>query len=312
MTPSPTEEDLIPFPIPSVTTTPTSTYYFLYGPHPSSTSTTPLVILHGGPGIPHNYLLPLTALAEPPHSIPVIFYDQFGCGRSTHLPSPPVPAAEFFTPALFLSELDNLLSHLNIRGNYSILGQSWGGMLAAEHAVRRPPGLRNLIIANSPADMGSWMRAAERLRAQLPEDVKEVLDRCEQEGRETSGEYENAMMPFYERHVCRIVPMPAELEASFQALKEEGTVYATMNGPSEFSVTGTLKTWDIRPELHRIQAPTLLLNGRHDEAQDEVVEPYFRAIDRVKWYRFAESSHTPQLEEREEFMRVVAAFLGDS
>ncbi|KAL8646324.1 MAG: hypothetical protein Q9210_006202 [Variospora velana] len=182
-------------------------------------------------------------------------------------------------------------------------------MLAAEHAVRQPPGLKNLVIANSPADMGSWMATAERLRGQLPEDVQEVLERCEREGKEDSEEYETAMMAFYERHVCRVEPMPAELKESFRALKEEGTVYATMNGPSEFSVTGTLKTWDIRPQIHKIKAPTLLLNGKYDEAQDEVVEPYFRAIDKVKWYRFAESSHTPQLEEREECVSVVAGFL---
>lgn len=84
------------------------------------------------------------------------------------------------------------------------------------------------------------------------------------------------------------------------------------NGPSEFNVTGSLKTWDIRKEIHRIKVPTLLLNGRYDEAQDEVVQPYFREIEKVKWYRFAESSHTPQLEEREEFMKVIAAFLGNT
>ncbi|KAI4112933.1 MAG: hypothetical protein LQ341_007833, partial [Variospora aurantia] len=250
-----------------------------------------------------------------------------GCGRSTHLApaSLPVPAAEFFTPALFLSELDNLLSYFTIRDNYSLLGQSWGGMLAAEHAVGQPTGLKNLIIANSPADMGSWMAAAERLRGQLPEDVQEVLGRCERESKEDSEEYETAMMAFYERHVCRVKPMPAELAESLQALKEEGTVYATIHvqtstNPNQIPLIypGTAlpnspspepSTWDIRPEIHKIKAPTLLLNGKYDEAQDEVVEPYFWAIDKVKWYRFAESSHTPQLEEREEFVSVVAGFL---
>ena len=82
------------------------------------------------------------------------------------------------------------------------------------------------------------------------------------------------------------------------------------NGPSEFFVSGTLKTFDIRRDVHQIKVPTLLINGRYDEAQDEVVEPFFQEIDKVKWYRFAESSHTPQLEEREEFMKVVARFLG--
>lgn len=183
-------------------------------------------------------------------------------------------------------------------------------MLGACHAIRQPSGLKNLIIANSPADMGSWLEAANRLRSQLPEDVQEVLKRCERDGNEASDEYEEAMMVFYERHVCRVKPFPEDLEESFRQLKEDNTVYLTMNGPSEFNVTGSLKTFDIRKEVHKIKVPTLLLNGRYDEAQDEVVEPYFQEIEKVKWFRFAESSHTPQLEEREQFMKVVAHFLG--
>ncbi|KAL8927037.1 MAG: hypothetical protein Q9208_002582 [Pyrenodesmia sp. 3 TL-2023] len=293
-------EGSIPFPIPSIDTD-TKTWYQIHGPPPSSTTTTPLVVLHGGPGIPHNYLLPLTDLALT-HSIPIIFYDQIGCGKSTRLPFKKHDA-EFWTVELFLSELDNLLAHLNVQENYNIIGQSWGGMLGACHAIRQPSGLKKLIIANSPADMGSWLEAANRLRTELPEDVQEVLNTCEREGKAGSGDYEKAMMVFYERHVCRVKPLPGYMEESFRQLKEDDTVYLTMNGPSEFNVTGSLKTWDIRKEVHRIKVPTLLLNGRYDEAQDEVVEPYFRAIEKVKWYRFAESSHTPQLEEREEFMK---------
>ncbi|KAL8727488.1 MAG: hypothetical protein Q9166_006012 [cf. Caloplaca sp. 2 TL-2023] len=286
------------------------TWYEIHGNHSISAKKThrPLVVLHGGPGIPHDYLLPLTDLAGS-YSIPVIFYDQVGCGRSTHLPERKHDT-ELWTPELFLAELDNLLEHLGMQDIYDILGQSWGGMLGALHAIRQPAGLKNLIIANSPADMESWVAAADRLRLELPEDVQEILRRCEREGTQGSEEYEKAMMVFYERHVCRVVPLPAELEASFAWLKKDDTVYHTMNGPSEFSVTGTLKTFNIRKDVHKIKVRTLLINGRYDEAQDDVVEPFFQEIEKVKWYRFAESSHTPQLEERAEFMKVVARFSG--
>ena len=83
------------------------------------------------------------------------------------------------------------------------------------------------------------------------------------------------------------------------------------NGPSEFYVTGNLKTWTIIPELHRIQVPSLVLNGIYDEAQDICVEPFFNLIPRVKWYCFAEGSHMPQWEERERYMKVVGGFLGN-
>lgn len=72
---------------------------------------------------------------------------------------------------------------------------------------------------------------------------------------------------------------------------------------------GTLKTWTIIPELHRIQAPTLILNGQYDEAQDVCVLPFFQRIPKAKWYTFPESSHMPHWEEREKYMQVVNDFL---
>ena len=81
------------------------------------------------------------------------------------------------------------------------------------------------------------------------------------------------------------------------------------NGPSEFFVSGSLRTWNITSELHKINVPTLLVNGKFDEAQDITMEPYFREINKVKWVRFAESSHCPQLEETESFVTAVSQFL---
>jgi L-proline amide hydrolase len=81
------------------------------------------------------------------------------------------------------------------------------------------------------------------------------------------------------------------------------------NGPSEFFVSGTLKTWSIVDSVYKIIVPTLLINGKYDEAQDSVMEPFFKSIEKVKWVKFAESSHLPQLEEPEEFLKVVGGFL---
>ena len=200
------------------------TWYRAYG---DLTSSRPLVILHGGPGIPHNYLLPVIDLARSSNPIPVVFYDQLGCGNSTHLPAKKGDSA-FWTPALFLAELDNLIRFLGIENDYDILGQSWGGMLAAEHAVQRPKGLKHIVLANSPADMVSWVGAADRLRQDLPEDVQAVLKRCEREGKEGTPEYKEAMMVFYDRHVCRVKPMPKDLARSFELLEQDDTVYLTM------------------------------------------------------------------------------------
>jgi len=204
----------------------------------------PLVVLHGGPGVPHDYTLRIAGIAGQGRA--VIHYDQLGCGRSTHLPD---QGADFWTVSLFLDELDNLLDGLGIASSYALLGQSWGGMLAAEHAIRRPAGLRSLVIANSPASMELWLAEANRLREELPAQVQAALLQHEKAGSTDSPDYLAAMKVFYDRHVCRVVPNPPEVVASFAGLEQDPTVYHTMNGPSEFHVVGTLKSWSVIDRL---------------------------------------------------------------
>lgn len=80
-------------------------------------------------------------------------------------------------------------------------------------------------------------------------------------------------------------------------------------GPSEFFITGSFKSWSILDCLHKIKTPTLLINGRYDEAQDSVMVPFFQALEKVKWVTFADSSHIPQWEERDRYMEIVGNFL---
>jgi L-proline amide hydrolase len=213
----------------------------------------PLVLLHGGPGAPHDYLEPLSALAHLTGRA-CIFYDQLGCGRSQHLPDAP---QGLWTAELFCGELDVLLDHLDISARYHVLGQSWGGMLAMEHALRQPSGLRSMVVANSPASIALWIEEANRLRSccrnRCNRRSLDTRTRARPPARSTS----RAMMCFYERHLCRIVPFPEELQRTFAQLEEDPTVYHTMNGPSEFHVIGTLRDWDLTPRLHEIRGVQL-------------------------------------------------------
>jgi proline-specific peptidase len=203
---------------------PCKTWYTIFGTLHSGVR--PIVCLHGGPGVPHNYILPIRNLWNT-HGIPVIMYDQLGCGNSTHLQEK-TGDGSFWTVSLFLSELDNLLSHLGVQDDYDLLGQSWGGMLASCHAIRQPKGLHRLVIADSPASMELWIQAAGKLRADLPPKVQETLLKHENDGTTDSKEYEEAMEVFYDRHVCRTKPKPKEFARSEELLKEDHTVYMTM------------------------------------------------------------------------------------
>ena len=265
----------------------------------------PLVVVHGGPGAAHNYLLQIANLASTGR--PVIHYDQLGCGRSTHLRDRGV---EFWTVELFLAELTNLVDALGL-DRYHVLGQSWGGMLGAEYAVTRPEGLASLVISNSPASMDLWAAEANRLRRDLPGDVRDALDRHEADGTTEDAAYLAATQVFYDRHVCRVLPNPAEVIATQTQLNEDPVVYRTMNGPNEFYCVGSLRTWSIVDRLASIEVPTLLISGRYDEATPATVQPFADHIDDVRWTIFEESSHMPFVEEPERYRDVVGAFLAE-
>ena len=199
------------------------TWYKVFGD--LSSPTTPLVVLHGGPGIPHNYVLPHSCLFTE-RGIPVIFYDQVGCGASTHLKGKP---AEFWSVELFVAELDNVLAHFHIRNRFDLLGHSWGGMLAQEFvAKRQPKGLRRLILADSLASMALWEVSVNRLLRGLPQDVQDTIKRHENAGTTDSKEFHEAMHVFYQKHVCKLDPWPQDLKDAFASLEEDPVVYTTM------------------------------------------------------------------------------------
>lgn len=157
--------------------------------------------------------------------------------------------------------------------------------------------------------MTLWLAAAAQLRGQLPLDVQGTLSQHETAGTTNSAEYLAAMDIFYHRHVCRIVPQPPEAARSFAAIADDPTVYFTMNGPSEFAVIGTIKTWSVVDEVHRITAPTLLIFGAHHEATPSTIQPFADRIPDVRWHIFQDSSHMPHVEERSGYLALVQAFL---
>ncbi|MHA7663607.1 proline iminopeptidase-family hydrolase [Mycolicibacterium sp. HS_4_1] len=266
----------------------------------------PLFVLHGGPGMAHNYVRNIAELADETGRT-VIHYDQLGCGNSTHLPDAP---AGFWTPELFVEEFHTVRAALGI-DEYHLLGQSWGGMLGAEIAVRRPSGLTSLVICNSPASMELWMAGCAELRTQLPPDISAALTRHEEAGTVTDPEYVAATNEFYARHLCRVVPTPQDLTDTIAQMEAEPTVYHTMNGPNEFHVVGTLNGWTIIDRLAEITTPTLVIAGEFDEATPAAWQPYVENIPGAVSHVFTGTSHCSHLEKPAEFRAVVAAFLAN-
>jgi L-proline amide hydrolase len=270
----------------------------------TSTSKPPLLVLHGGPGGAHDYLEPVSLLANAGRQ--VIFYDQLGCGLSDHIHNP-----DLWTVDLFVEEVDIVRRALGLECLH-ILGQSWGGMLAMEYALTQPKGVCSLTIADSPASMIQWVSEANRLRAELPSHIQEELLIHEAAGTTDSKEYLDAMMVFYYRHVCRVNPFPEYVNRSFEQIEKDPEVYHTMNGPSEFHCIGNLKTWDIVDRLGEINLPSLVISGCYDEATPLIAETVNKGIAGSKWVLFALSSHMPHVEETDRFMQVVGDWLAEN
>jgi L-proline amide hydrolase len=261
----------------------------------------PLLCLHGGPGALHDYLEPLEAMAETGRR--VVFYDQIGCGRSW-VEKP----ADFWTIELFVREVQAVRDGLGL-GRIHLFGSSWGGMLAMEYALTKPAGLASLVLSSSPASIPVWEAETGRLRRELPAEVQTVLDEQEAAGTIDSPEYEAATMEFYKRHVCRVDPFPDYVLRTFAGLQEHPDVYMTMQGPNEFVITGTLKTWDITGRLGEIEVPTLITTGAHDEFTPVQAQALNAGIKGSELVSFEDASHMQFAERPERYREVVAGFL---
>ncbi len=261
----------------------------------------PIVLLHGGPGVPSDYLEPLELLASDGRE--VIRYDQLGCGRSDHPDDP-----SFMRVEHFLAELAKVREALDL-DRVHLYGQSWGGMLALEAALSGASGIASLVLSNAPASMPLWVAETTRLRRELPIPIQLILDEHEQAGTTDSPAYQEAMMAFYQRHVCRLDAWPDCLLRSFSAMEQDPRVYQAMCGPSEFHITGSLRDWDVSDRLGEIRQPTLVIGGRFDEATPAITEALHRGILGSEWVVLEECSHLCHLEEPDAYCRLLGAFL---
>jgi proline-specific peptidase len=259
----------------------------------------PLLVLHGGPGAPHDYLDPLAALAH--SGRPVVFYDQLGSGNSDQPDD-----STLWNIDLYLDEVATVRRELGL-DRVHLLGQSWGGMLALSYALTQPAGLLSLVVANSTASMPLHAAEVDKLREQLPPEVQEVLNQHEAAGTTDDPAYEEASMAFYARHICRLDPWPDYLLEAFERINPQ--VYQTMWGAGELHITGNLKDWDITPRLGEIGVPTLLISGRYDEFTPAEQEVLREGIPGSEWVLFEQSAHLPHAEEPERFLEVLEGFL---
>lgn len=258
----------------------------------------PLLCLHGGPGFCHDYIEALADLAD---RRPVIFYDQLGCGRSERPDD-----ASLWQIDRFVAEVQAVVDALGLT-ELHLFGNSWGGMLALQYVLDRRPELVSLTVANSPASIPRFAKEVLELRAELPQEMQDMLTWHEQHGYFACPEYQGAVALWFQRHICRMTPWPHGLERSFAGVGVD--CYMEMIGPSDFFITGNLREWDVMGRLGEIAVPTLYVGGRYDEIRPEHVADMHARTPGAQLVVFEDSAHLPFEEERERFMGVMNDFL---
>jgi proline-specific peptidase len=241
-----------------------------------------LLALHGGPG---GCRLPLEALAPLADERRVLLFDQLGSGESSRPDEP-----SLWTVETFVEQVQSVRDGLGL-DEIHLFGSSWGGMLALEYAFTRPDGLASLILNSTPTSAPRWAVETLRLHAELPPGLDD----------------KQAEEEFKRRHICRLDPEPEVLARAREQFGAQ--VYETMWGPNEFTVTGTLKEWDVIDRLGELDVPTLITSGRHDECTPPLVQPLADGIPGAEWVLFEESAHMPYVEEPERYLEVVGGFL---
>jgi proline iminopeptidase len=266
-----------------------------------SGSATPLLVLHGGPGATHHYLKPLAALAD---ERPVIFYDQLGSGRSDR-PSD----TTLWRVERFVEELAAVRQALGLE-EIHLLGHSWGTMLAVEYLLAHPQsGVRSLILASPSLDISRWLADADTLLRTLPDSSRAIIERHEAAGTTSDPAYQAAVTEYYRLYLARRLPWGPDTDSTFQLMGTE--VYNYMWGPSEFTSTGTLRTYDATPRLGELRLPVLFTTGRYDEAMPGTVAFYQTLVPGARLTVLNESAHLTMQDEPERYVQIIREFLRD-
>lgn len=259
---------------------------------------TPLLVLHGGPGVPSYYLKPLAGLGK---NRPVVFYDQLGCGHSTAPDD-----TSLWTIDRFVTAIGQVRAALGLK-KVCLYGHSWGSMLAADYLLTKPDGVRACIMAGPALSAHRWIHDADSLLTTLPDSVQQVIRQNEDAGTTDSPEYQAAMMQFYGMYLARKQPWSADIDSSFAQMNQ--AMYNYMEGPSEFTITGTIRDYDATPRLHEITIPTLFIVGEYDESPPSTAAYYQSLMPDAQLEIIPNAAHLAMDDDSAKYVQAVAAFL---
>lgn len=262
------------------------------------TSLPTILTLHGGPGGTCYSLYPLTALAE---SYRIILFDQPGGGRSYRFSDTTMMTMDFF-----VDQLHEFIAELGL-GNYILYGHSWGTMLAIDYYLKYPEGISALILNSPLVSTHLWELDADTLLLSLPDSLQEAVAFSERTMNFDTKGYHNAIATYYRQYISR----NKRISTIYDVGRKPGNnlIYNYMWGPSEFTATGTLKSYDRLNMLKEIKIPTLWITGEYDEARPGTVHYYSSLTPKSRFAIIDDAAHATMHDNPEENIRIILEFL---
>lgn len=276
------------------------TYYRVVGKNTGNKK--PLVLLHGGPGSTHNYFEVLDRIAEE-DGRQLVMYDQIGCGNS-YVENRP----DLWNSKVWIEELIELRKHLGL-DEIHLLGQSWGGMQTLEYVCNyKPEGLKSIILSSTLPASWLWAEEAQRMIAQMPQDMQDAIKKATESGDYSSPEYQAAEAEYMRQH-CAGEVTENDPECLRRPKKAGRESYVVGWGPNEFTPLGTLKDYDVIDQLGDIKEPVLIINGGNDLCTPYVAKFMYDRIPNSEWELFRTCRHMCFVEDNDHYVEVLKKWM---
>ena len=267
-----------------------------------------VLLLHGGPGATHEYLEAFDSYF-PGAGFEYYYYDQLGSAYSDQPDAP-----ELWDVGRFVEEVEQVRRALRLdNSNFYLLGQSWGGILALEYALKYQQNLKGLIISNMVASIPAYNDYAHKVL--MPAMDQKGLTRIlllEQQKKFEDPEYEDLLMKYY--YTEHILRMPAEqwpdpVNRAFAKINRK--IYVPMQGPSEMGASGKLEKWDRTGDLPKITVPTLAIGARYDTMEPAQMERLAKDVKHGRYLFCPNGSHLAIYDDQTTYMGGVIRFIQD-
>jgi len=264
-----------------------------------------ILLLHGGPAMTHEYMECFESFF-PRQGFEMIEYDQLGSYYSDQ----PRDSSLWTTPR-FVEEVEQVRKALNLdSSNFYLLGNSWGGILGMEYALKYQKNLKGLIICNMKSSMPAYEKYNAVLRKQMRKSLVDSLENYESKGLYHDTTYERLVInEYYKKHLCRFDEFPDPVQRSMKHVNEE--VYVMMQGPSEFKTGGRLIKWNVDNRLKEIKVPTLTVGAKYDTMDPNYMKWMSTQFSKGSYLYCANGSHLAMWDDQQTFMNGVISFIKD-